>query len=37
MGQQPDQARESKQLQKEDARLKRLVADLRLDKVIDLT
>ncbi len=31
---QPDQARELKQLQEENARLKRLVAELSLDKVI---
>ena len=31
---QPDQARELKQLQEENARLKKLVADLSLDKVI---
>ena len=30
----PDQARELKQLQEENARLKKLVADLSLDKVI---
>lgn len=33
-GLQPDQARELKQLQEENARLKKLVADLSLDKVI---
>ena len=33
-GLQPDQARELKQLQEENARLKRLVAELSLDKVI---
>lgn len=33
-GLQPDQARELKQLQEENARLKRLVADLSLDKAI---
>ena len=33
-GLQPDQARELKQLQEEYARLKKLVADLSLDKVI---
>jgi putative transposase len=33
-GLQPDQARELKQLQEENARLKRLVADLSLDKVM---
>ena len=33
-GLQPDQARELKQLQEENARLKRLVADLSLDKEI---
>lgn len=31
---QPDQARELKQLQEENARLKKLVADLSLDKAI---
>ena len=33
-GLQPDQARELKQLQEENARLKRLVAELSLDKAI---
>ena len=33
-GLQPDQARELKQLQEENARLKKLVADLSLDKLI---
>jgi len=33
-GLEPDQARELKQLQEENARLKRLVADLSLDKAI---
>lgn len=33
-GLQPDQARELKQLQEENARLKKLVADLSLDKAI---
>jgi putative transposase len=33
-GLQPDQARELKQLQEQNARLKRLVADLSLDKAI---
>ena len=33
-GLQPDQARELKQLQEENARLKKLVADLSLDKEI---
>ena len=33
-GLQPDQARELKQLQEENVRLKRLVAELSLDKVI---
>lgn len=33
-GLQPDQARELKQLQDENARLKRLVAELSLDKAI---
>ena len=33
-GLQPDQVRELKQLQEENARLKRLVADLSLDKIM---
>jgi putative transposase len=33
-GLQPDQARELKQLQEENVRLKRLVADLSLDKIM---
>ena len=33
-GLQPDQARELKQLQEENAKLKRLVADLSLDKIM---
>jgi len=33
-GLEPDQARELKQLQEENARLKRLVADLSLDKIM---